>query len=748
MDYAKLKKITGTVDGYYRGYVEMAGKTPMHAFREGEDSDGYVQPAELVSDLPGWGGVLSRWAGFVDFDDPESAKIAIKMVQDAGLDLPIRLTGKGCHIGFRNTRTGRDGEMIVTRSQTRVMLACGLIADVKIGPNTPEPLVIDGAARDLVYPLENGEPVDLLDYDELPAWLMPVGEPANGWDLDAEGKPGYRSKLIGMTDGDGRYMSLCDLFRRLRQRRVSVDDCRTAVDMCNRYVFGAALSDSELESKGFWKYLERLCPRGRSLQEEKDGETARPTWQDEKGRLANLNLLGNYIRDESALVLIGNAVHSPDEYGIYRNKPKMIRRRALELQADITVQQRDNLEKHLLDACEDVERSDCRYIGFKNGILDIETGRFVEGMPDAARGLILTTLVPHEYHADAPAVEEVDRFLNAVSCGDAGIKDAIEQMWGASLYDCTTGGEMFFCTGKGGTGKTTVERVTKEFLGRENVLGRSLKELSQPFVAYELLNKKAVIGDDISDDYLSGVEESNIKKFFGGFAFNADRKFRDSIEIDNFATGIFSCNSMPTFADKDSGAIDRRVAIIPFDAQFAPGSEGYDPRIIDKLITEPALEYICRLAVDGLNRYITNGLRLEVESQRMDEVREAWLGEQQPLKGWWEDAQDYAAYRPVQKLLDDANAYLVSLGRMKITDKALTKFVKSKGYTPKQVHWRTATYEWQGAHIAYGDKAVTIYMPQDGLVTTPPEGSDVPAGGMYKDNKGQWVPADDKDIPF
>ena len=743
-----ISKVTGTVEDFFRGYIEIGGETgemPLHAYGT-RSENGYVSTVDQVKDKAGFAGVLSEWAGFIEFQDRQSADIAEQMIRDAGLDLYIRKTDSGCRIGFRNTINGHSGEMSVTRCHTKVLLACGLIANIKIGPNSLDSLKIKGVEQALVYPLEaDGTPVDLLEYDSLPAFFRPVGEVPAGW--HSEEGDGYKSALIGLED-EVRYHFLRELYKTMRCRKVSVDDCRVGADMCNAYVFGKSFSDAELQEKGWYAYVTKLSPKGGATQESADAEPTRPAWQDEKGKLVNLNRLGDYIRDEKQLVLIGNAVHTADEYGIYRNKPKMIRRRALELQADITVQQRDNLEKHLLDACEDVERSDCRYIAFKNGVLDIETGNFREGMPEAAKGLVLTTIIPWDYKADAPAVKDVDGFLDRVTCGDKGIRDAIEQMWGAELYDCTTGGQMFFLSGKGGSGKTTIERGTKEFLGRENVCSRSLKELSQPFVAYEMLNKKAVIGDDISDDYLSGVEESNIKKFFGGFAFNADRKFKESIEVDNFATAMYSCNAMPTFSDRDSGAIDRRVVIIPFDAQFRPDTDGYDPRLSDKLITQEAMEYICRLAVEGLKRYIANGLYLDVESARMDEVREAWLGEQQPLRGWWENAQSYCAYRPVQRLLDDANEYLESFGRMKITDKALTKFVKSQGYVSKLVHWRNATYMWKNEKVLYGDKSVTIYVPKDDNSDLPPAGTERPATGYVKDEQGYDVPATAEDVPF
>ena len=470
-----IVRVTGTVEDFFRGYIEISEKgIPLHTYKKDEPG-AHVSTIDQVKDKSGFAGVLSDWAGFIEFQDAESSEIATRIVKESGLDLPVWRTENSCYIGFRNTNNGRDGEQIVTRYWEHVMLSCGLIADIKIGPNCKIPLVVNGKARELVNPVEeNGNPVDLLEYDELPAFFLPAGPAIDDWGIDDAGNPVYKSKLIGMTEGAVCYSRLCNLFKRLRQRKMNVEDCRTSVDICNSYVLENTLSHKELEECGFFKYINKLLPNGAAEQKKDGEEPSRPAWQNDKGKLENLNVLGNYIRDEKGLVLIGNAVHAPDALGIYKAKPKLIRKRALELQPDITVQQRDNLERHLLDACKDQDRGDCRYIAFVNGVLDIETGVFNDNMPDATKGLYLTTMIPHKYNPDAPAVEVIDTFLNNISCNDPGIRDAIEQMIGAACYDCTTAGQIFFIPGQGGSGKATLERVIKRFLGSENVLSLSL----------------------------------------------------------------------------------------------------------------------------------------------------------------------------------------------------------------------------------------------------------------------------------
>lgn len=55
-----------------------------------------------------------------------------------------------------------------------------------------------------------------------------------------------------------------------------------------------------------------------------------------------------------------------------------------------------------------------------------------------------------------------------------------------------------------------------------------------------------------------------------------------------------------------TGAVLRRLVIIPFNASFSKDDHDYDPFIKYKLIQQDSVEYLIRLGVEGLKRIIIN----------------------------------------------------------------------------------------------------------------------------------------------
>ena len=68
---------------------------------------------------------------------------------------------------------------------------------------------------------------------------------------------------------------------------------------------------------------------------------------------------------------------------------------------------------------------------------------------------------------------------------------------------------------------------------------------------------------------------------------------------------IFSANDIPRMKDK-TGAVLRRLIIVPFNATFSKADDDYDPYIIWKLKDQAVMEYLIRLGIEGLHRVIEN----------------------------------------------------------------------------------------------------------------------------------------------
>ena len=68
---------------------------------------------------------------------------------------------------------------------------------------------------------------------------------------------------------------------------------------------------------------------------------------------------------------------------------------------------------------------------------------------------------------------------------------------------------------------------------------------------------------------------------------------------------IFSANQIPRMKDR-TGAVLRRMVIIPFNATFSKDDPDYDPYIAWKLKDTEVMEYLIRIGVEGLKRILEN----------------------------------------------------------------------------------------------------------------------------------------------
>jgi len=140
-------------------------------------------------------------------------------------------------------------------------------------------------------------------------------------------------------------------------------------------------------------------------------------------------------------------------------------------------------------------------------------------------------------------------------------------------------------------------------LGDENIASLDLKELGDRFKTAELFGKLANIGDDIGDEFIANA--SVFKKLVTGDRVNVERKGQDPFEFNNYSKFLFSANNIPRMKDK-TGAVQRRLVIVPFDAKFTPNDPDFRPFIKDELCEQDSMEYLILLGLTALKRVLNN----------------------------------------------------------------------------------------------------------------------------------------------
>lgn len=502
-----------------------------------------------VKDLPEYAGILADDVILIDIDDKAQSDIMMDIVEDLQINCRVYQTTRGRHFLFKNDKV--DG------CSTHSTLAIGLTADIKIGKkNSYSVLKYNGEERFIEW--------DSDTYSYVPRWLTKVK---------------YAPDFAGMGVGDGRNQELFNYILSLQSNGFTKDECRECIRLINKYVFTDQLSDSELDT-----IL-------------RDDAFNAPVFFD--GKTFLFDKFAVYLKNEYHIVKINGQLHIYNN-GIYDYAQKTIEAKMIEKIPTLTAQRRTEVMKYLDLICEDIEQSEANYIAFNNGIYDIVTDTLIPYTPD----IILTNRINHNYNDNAYD-KLADTTLDKLSCNDNEVRALLEECIGYCFYRRNELGKAFILTGDKSNGKSTFLDLIKYILGDSNISALDLRELGDRFSTAMLFGKLANIGDDIGDEFMQGSAVSIFKKIVTGNRVKAEQKGKDPFEFNPYVKLLFSANDMPRMRDK-TGAVLRRLVMIPFNATFTKDDEDYDPFIKYKLISEDSIEYLIQLGIAGLKRVLHN----------------------------------------------------------------------------------------------------------------------------------------------
>lgn len=558
----------------YKGYVETKGK------RTVEKLKGRTKWKKLdeVKDCSGYAGVLADDTILVDIDDHDQSEIMMKIVEDYQLDCRVYQTTRGRHFLFKNHQ--------VSRNRTHIPLAVGLTADIKIGTRCSyEVIKIDGIERFVEWDVEEGK-----DYQELPKWFLPVRA---------------TNEFVDMEAGEGRNQALFNYILTLTANDFSVDDTRETIRILNKYVLKDPLGDEELETilrdEAFQKPVFFL------------------------GAIFLFEKFATFLKNNNHIVRINNQLHIYKE-GVYLSGYRNIEAVMIEHIPNLKKTQRRECLEYLELIAEDYSMSEARFIAFNNGIYDLVEDTLNPFSPE----IVVTNKIPWDYVADAYD-ELTDKTLNKLACNDPDIRALLEECIGYCMYRRNELGKAFILTGEKSNGKSTYLKMVKNVLGDKNISALDLKELGDRFSTAMMFNKLANIGDDIGDDFLQGSQVAIFKKVVTGEMIKAERKGLDPFEFTPYTKLLFSANDIPRMRDK-TGAVLRRLEIIPFNASFTKDDPDFDSKIVDKLTSQDASEYLVNIAVKALQRVRT--MDEFTKSERVEKEREEYRIENNPILGF------------------------------------------------------------------------------------------------------------------
>lgn len=547
----------------FKGYIPAKGKQPLSSIK---DATHHLTEPPTTGDYVG---VLREGIVQLDFDNEDDANKALAIVQEYKLRCDVLQTTRGIHLYFIN-----DPKHIKTQA-VDVFNACGLRCDIGLGSKdrvVPLRLTKELATTIIV----DGEPLTNVtqttiqrawlqtysDLEEVPAFFRPIGK--TNYDL---------------PNSTTRNQTLFNYILALQSQGFTKEETRRTIKIINKFVLREPLDEREIDS----------ITRDDAFSEELFFE---------KDRFLH-DRFGNYMLSNSNIMKIDGQVYIYTADHLYSNDPMDFEKAMLDKIPSLKDSQRKEVYKYIVLMCDiESEFSNARYLGMKDGILDIQS---MEQFPYSPTWII-NNRIGFNYNVNSYH-EIMDKTLNKVTCNDPQIRSLLEEMIGYTLYRKNTMQSAFILTGEGSNGKSTILNVIKKLLGKKNYTSLDMREMEDTFKPAELSGKLANIGDDISAKFLDN--SSAFKKVVTGESFLVQKKYAQPFELESYATQIFCANEMPQVSDKSDG-FGRRLIMIPFNAKFSKSDPDFDPFIEDKLMEEGAIEYLLKLAVDGLKRVLYN----------------------------------------------------------------------------------------------------------------------------------------------
>lgn len=564
---------------FFRGFVETKNKKCIEKFKGRTD----FKTFEQVQSLPEYAGILAAETILIDVDDFEASEILFKAVKEYALTCRVYRTSRGKHFLFKNSG--------VPTNKTGCKLAIGLTADIKIGTrNSYEVLKYDNQNREILYDTAENE-----EAQQLPRWLFPVKS---------------KMEFLNMETGDGRNQGLFNYILTLQSNDFSVEEARETIRIINKFVLKVPLSDDEIETVL------------------RDDAFKKPVFF--MGSTFLFDKFATFLKNNNHIIKINNQLHIYKN-GIYISGLAEIEAEMIQHIPGLNRAKRTEVLAYLdILIRENSKAEDANLIAFENGLYNIVDDSFVEFTPEH----IITNKIRWKYNPEAYS-ELADKTLNKIACNDPQIRALLEEAIGYCFYRRNELGKAFILTGDKSNGKSTFLSMVQCLLGDENISSLDLKELGDRFKTAEMFGKLANIGDDIGDEFIANP--AIFKKLVTGERVSAERKGQNPFEFNNYSKLLFSANNIPRIKDK-TGAVQRRLTIIPFDARFSADDPDFNPYIKHLLKTDEVMEYLINLGIAGLKRVLLN--RKFTGSTKVQKAMDEYEENNNPIIGFFRECED------------------------------------------------------------------------------------------------------------
>lgn len=536
----------------YKGFLQANGKAPAVPYKSKNTKFITYEAAKTYNDFVG---ILADNTILVDVDTEHEGELLKSILEELNIKCPVLRTTRGYHFLFKHNNVYKK---IMTAAKTPI----GITIDIKFGShNGVQSLKLNGIEREI---LSNPH------YNEIPEIPKFLYTPA---------KNTFKNlNIIEMVEGE-RNNTLSSHKFHLYKQGFTDEEVMEICSIINNYVFADPVEDEEFKTI----MREENIPK-------------QVGFFDDKKFLHHK--FAEYIQDTFHIKMINSRLHIYDE-GYYRldNESRIIERFMHKTIPFLTTRQRLETMNTLKLLCEEVQ-VDKFYICFNNGLYDMKLEVFTPHTPD----VICTYKIPHNYNPFV-MINEIDNIVSSFVCDDAELKTLLYEIIGYIFYPDSFLDKCFIIKGDHDNGKSKFLGMIECMVGKDNTSHLDLKQFSDRFTPSMLYGKIFNLGDDISNDFVP--DTAHFKKLVTGEPIIIEEKGKNAVVYRPRVKHFFGANEVPRFPDR-TGAIKRRVLIIPFNNDFSFGSPNRDEFINEKLEKEENQEALIQLALIGLRRIIAN----------------------------------------------------------------------------------------------------------------------------------------------
>ena len=205
------------------------------------------------------------------------------------------------------------------------------------------------------------------------------------------------------------------------------------------------------------------------------------------------------------------------------------------------------------------EKSSAEWLPFRNGVLNIKTGKFHEHSP----GFRFTWQLPRDYTVVETGWQHIDNWLNEATQGDSEHKQLLICFAAAVLRGRNDLQKFLHLIGGGGSGKSTFTTLLTALIGESNTATLNLPDLEDKHEIARIFGKRLVV---FPDQDKAPKKMSNFKRLTGQDRLSGRRLFENGFEFIFQGLTVVTSN-FPLFHTNLGSWLIRRVSMIPFEYQ-------------------------------------------------------------------------------------------------------------------------------------------------------------------------------------